>query len=461
MDSNPARERRNARFADGIAARGARTGMSSGLVTAGTLTRVVGLTLEARGCPVALGTSCELDTGHGSPVDAEVVGFEADKIYLMPRGATAHLQPGARVTPAARRAEVPQGQGLLGRVLNADGHPLDQLGRLRGIRHGQLRVPPINPLLRAPVDQPLDVGVRSINAVLSLARGQRIGLFAGAGVGKSSLLGMMTRHTSAEVTVVALIGERGREVQEFVQHTLGEEGLKNAVVVAAPADSPPLTRVRAAYMATAIAEGFRDDGAQVLLLMDSLTRFAQAQREIGLAVGEPPTTRGYPPSVFTHLPQLIERAGNAESGRGSISAIYTVLVEGDDLNDPVGDHARAILDGHIVLSRDLADAGMYPAIDVEKSVSRLANVVQTPEQQHDARELRALISAWRRNQELIAIGAYKAGSDQRTDRALAHLQSIEDFLRQGPTEACSLQQARSELHALVSSVMDHDLQPTA
>ncbi len=449
---------RNARLADNLAARGARTGSSSGLRKSGRLVRVVGLTLEARGIAASMGTPCDVETDGGGTVEAEVVGFEGDRIFLMPRGPIGRLRPGARVTPTLNKAEVPQGEGLLGRVINADGEPLDGKGRLRHVRHGQLRVPPINPLLRAPVTQPLDVGVRSINSVLSLARGQRVGLFAGAGVGKSSLLGMMTRHTSAQVTVVALIGERGREVREFVQDTLGPEGLKQAVVVAAPADAPPLTRVRAAYMATAIAEGFRDDGCDVLLLMDSLTRFAQAQREIGLAVGEPPATRGYPPSVFTHLPQLIERAGNADSGGGSISAIYTVLVEGDDLNDPVADSARAILDGHIVLARQMADAGIFPAVDIERSVSRLATVVQTPEQRAAAVELRSLISAWNRNRDLISIGAYQKGSDARTDRAVELWGQIEQFLRQGVNEPCSLEQSRAQLQKLVGIPVDRELQ---
>lgn len=450
---------RSARLADNLAARGARTGASSGLRKSGRLVRVVGLTLEAHGLTVPMGTPCEVETDGGGKVEAEVVGFEGERIFLMPRGPIGRLRAGARVTPSLNRAEVPQGEGLLGRVVNADGEPLDGKGRLRHVRYGSLRVPPINPLLRAPVTQPLDVGVRSINSVLSLARGQRVGLFAGAGVGKSSLLGMMTRHTAAQVTVVALIGERGREVREFVQDTLGEAGLRHAVVVAAPADAPPLTRVRAAYMATAIAEGFRDDGCDVLLLMDSLTRFAQAQREIGLAVGEPPATRGFPPSVFTHLPQLIERAGNADIGGGSISAIYTVLVEGDDLNDPVADNARAILDGHIVLSRQMTDAGIYPAVDIERSISRLANVVQTPEQRAAALELRGLIAAWRRNQDLIAIGAYKSGSDPKTDRAIALWPAIEAFMRQGADDACSLERSREDLVRLLRSAAERELQP--
>lgn len=457
MEAEVAISTRNSQFADHLAARGARTGTSSGLRTSGRLIRVVGLTLEARGVTVSMGTPCEVETDGGGSIEAEVVGFEGDRIFLMPRGPIGRLRPGARVTPSLTRAEVPQGEGLLGRVIDADGVPLDGRGRLKGIRYGNLRVPPINPLLRAPISKALDVGVRSINSVLSLARGQRIGLFAGAGVGKSSLLGMMTRHTSAQVTVVALIGERGREVREFVQDTLGPAGLEHAVVVAAPADAPPLTRVRAAYMATAIAEGFRDDGCDVLLLMDSLTRFAQAQREIGLAVGEPPATRGYPPSVFTHLPQLIERAGNADSGGGSISAIYTVLVEGDDLNDPVADNARAILDGHIVLSREMADSGIYPAVDIERSVSRLAQVVQTDEQKRAAQELRGLVAAWRRNQDLIAIGAYKSGSDMRTDRAIALWDQIEAFLRQSIEEPCALEQSRQGLQQLLNPV-DRELQ---
>ncbi|MEO6171433.1 MAG: FliI/YscN family ATPase, partial [Lysobacter sp.] len=343
---------------------------SLGMAREGVLRRAVGLTLEASGCSAPLGSRCRVETSGGRWVDAEVVGFSGDRTFLMPTADLAGLLPNARVVTTRQRGEVAVGEGLLGRVIDSDGVPLDGRGPLRPESWVGLGGQIINPLTREPITRSLDVGVRAINALLPIGRGQRIGLFAGSGVGKSTLLGMMTRYTAADVIVVGLVGERGREVRDFVEATLGEEGMRRAVVVAAPADRPPLARLHGALRATAIAEWYRDQGLHVLLLMDSLTRFAQAQREIGLSVGEPPTTRGYPPSVFAKLPQLVERAGNGTEGGGSITAFYTVLTEGDDQQDPIADSARAILDGHIVLSRRLAEQGHYPAIDIEASISR-------------------------------------------------------------------------------------------
>ena len=320
----------------------------SSLVVEGRLTRMVGMTLEAVGCSVNIGERCHIETINGKLEEAEVVGFTMDKIYLMPIGSIQGLGPGARVIPTHRAAEIPVGDALLGRVLDGQGNPIDGHGPVLCHESRPLASQPINPLNRQPVEESLDVGVRSINSVLTVGRGQRMGLLAGSGVGKSVLLGMMTRFTEAEVIVVGLIGERGREVKEFIEQILGAEGLKRSVVVAVPADNSPLMRLQGAMSATTIAEYFRDQGKDVLLLMDSLTRFCQAQREVALAIGEPPATKGYPPSVFAMLPQLVERAGNGESGGGSITAFYTVLAEGDDQQDPIVDAARAILDGHLV-----------------------------------------------------------------------------------------------------------------
>jgi flagellum-specific ATP synthase len=345
------------------------------------------------------------------------------------------------------------GEGLLGRVIGADGSPLDGLGPLDAGEHASLKREPINPMARKPIDAPLDVGVRAINALLTVGRGQRLGLFAGSGVGKSTLLGMMTRYTNADVVVVGLIGERGREVKEFVEQTLGEEGRRRAVIVAAPADAPPLKRLRGAQYATAIAEWFRDRGQRVLLLMDSLTRYAQAQREIALAIGEPPATKGYPPSVFAMMPALVERAGNDADGRGSITAFYTVLTEGDDYrHDPIADAARAILDGHIVLSRDLAEAGHYPAIDIEASISRVMPAVVTREQLRCAQRFRQVYSAYRQQRDLIAVGAYQKGSDPQVDQAIEMWPQLRGFLQQEVDEPITLEQAIGNLAELAEQV---------
>jgi len=410
-----------------------RAGQSLPLVVAGKLTRMVGLTLEAVGCQAAIGDRCVIESTHGSPIEAEVVGFHDDRLYLMPIGELQGLGPNAKVVPAHTACNVPVGPQLLGRVLDGAGQPLDGRGPVQAERRVALTGRPINPLARAPIRDPLDVGVGAINALLSVGRGQRMGLFAGSGVGKSVLLGMMTRYTNADVIVVGLIGERGREVKEFVQNILGKEGLGRAVVVATPADTSPLMRMHGAMLATSIAEYFRDQGKQVLLLMDSLTRFAQAQREIALAIGEPPATKGYPPSVFARLPQLVERAGTGDRG-GSITAFYTVLAEGDDQNDPIADSARAILDGHIVLSRELAEAGHYPAIDVEASISRVMVDIVAPEHERAARRFKQVYSSYRQNRDLISVGAYQRGSDARVDEAIAMYPRLSQFLQQNMRE---------------------------
>jgi len=395
----------------------------------GSLTRMVGLALEASGCQAAVGDVCDLLNGDGTKVEAEVVGFAGDKLFLMPTGEVHGLAPAARVVPRQRAGSVRVGPGLLGRIIDGTGAPLDGLGPLNVDESAKLLGQPINPLARHPIDTPLDVGVRSINALLTVGRGQRIGLFAGSGVGKSVLLGMMARYTSADVIVVGLIGERGREVKEFVERILGKEGRRRSVVVASPADNPPLIRLHGAWLATSIAEYFRERGLSVLLIMDSLTRFAQAQREIGLAIGEAPATKGYPPSVFARLPALVERAGNA-TGRGSITAFYTVLTEGDDNQDPIADAARAILDGHVVLSRRIAEAGQYPAIDVEASVSRVMQEIIPAEHQELVRRLRQTLSIYQQHRDLINIGAYQKGSDARIDAAIELWPAIQKFLMQ-------------------------------
>ncbi len=421
---------RNRLWAGRIERLGDRLGDSRGLVVEGKLTRMVGLTLEAVGCRAAIGGQCDVINAAGERIEAEVVGFSGESLYLMPTGDIRGLEPDARVVPAGRISEARVGNELLGRVIDGSGRPLDGKAMPHLARRWPLDGGYINPLSRAPIREPLDVGIRAINALLSVGRGQRLGLFAGSGVGKSVLLGMMTRFTDADVVVVGLIGERGREVKEFIDNILGEQGLQRAVVVAVPADQPPLRRMHGAMLATAIAEYFRDQGKQVLLLMDSLTRFAQAQREIGLAINEPPATKGYPPSVFAKLPQLVERAGNGDRGGGSITAFYTVLAEGDDQNDPIADAARAILDGHIVLSRRLAESGHYPAIDIEASVSRAMNEIADRRQIVAAREFKQLYSLYQQNRDLISVGAYEAGSNDQIDLAIGAMPSLRKFLHQ-------------------------------
>lgn len=427
---------------------------SMGLAREGVLRRAVGLTLEASGCSAPLGSRCRVETHGGVWVDAEVVGFSGDRTFLMPSAHLEGLLPNARVVPSRQRGEVAVGEGLLGRVIDSDGVPLDGRGPIRAENWVGLAGASINPLMREPITRSLDVGVRAINALLPIGRGQRVGLFAGSGVGKSTLLGMMTRFTAADVIVVGLIGERGREVRDFVEATLGEEGLRRAVVVAAPADRPPLARLHGALRATAIAEWYRDQGLHVLLLMDSLTRYAHAQREIGLSVGEPPTTRGYPPSVFAKLPALVERAGNGADGRGSITAFYTVLTEGDDQQEPIADAARAILDGHIVLTRRIADAGQYPAIDVEVSVSRVMQEITDAPWRERIRKLKRLMAAYNAQRDLIAIGAYQRGNDPVVDEALARWPAILNFLGQDVSEAADVAASREALARLLDDIRE-------
>jgi flagellum-specific ATP synthase len=419
------------------------------LIVEGKLSRMVGLTLEAVGCRAAIGSRCRIETKNGRSIEAEVVGFSGSRVYLMPTGELHGLEPDCRVIPLGKNSLARVGFGLLGRVLDGAGNPLDDKGPLKADTQISLNGTPINPLSRKPIREPLDVGVRAINSLLCVGRGQRMGLFAGTGVGKSILLGMMTKFTTADIVVVGLIGERGREVNEFVQKILGEDGLKRSVVVATPADCPPLMRVHGALYATSIAEYFRDQGLDVLLLMDSLTRFAQAHREIALAIDEPPATKGYPPSVFAKLPHLVERAGNANVGGGSITAFYTVLAEGDDTNDPIADAARGVLDGHIVLSRSLAESGHFPAIDIEASVSRVMPDIVDGEHLQMARDVRRLYSLYQQNRDLISVGAYQPGSDRRIDQAIDKNPAIVDFLQQDMDEAVDFDNSLDDLAHLL------------
>jgi flagellum-specific ATP synthase len=494
--------------ADRLAARGQRwqqyladlpafAGQPQPLATAGRLLRVTGLVLEASGVRVPVGSLCSVfaagsgnNSGNSSgnntaphsaphPVMAEVVGFSGDRAFLMPMGDIHGLASGATVLPQAapsvslrfgndgahpwRRSEdrglhLPMGAGLLGRVVDSHGHPLDRLGPLQDVMPEPMARRPINAMDRDPVRLALDTGVRAINAMLTVGRGQRIGLFAGTGVGKSVLLGMMARYTQADVIVVGLVGERGREVKEFIEDILGDEGRARSVVVAAPADAPPLLRMQGASYATAVAEHFRDRGQHVLLLMDSLTRYAMAQREIALAIGEPPATKGYPPSCFSKLTQLVERSGNGQAGMGSITAFYTVLSEGDDPQDPIADAARGILDGHIVLSRELAEAGHYPAIDVEKSVSRVMTSVASKPHIQAARKLRQMLSKVNKAQDLIQIGAYQSGHDAELDNAVRLQPAMVGLLQQDMFEAASLSAACEQLMAVVESGLQTGLQ---
>jgi flagellum-specific ATP synthase len=436
----------------------------------GSLTRVAGLVMEAVGLRLAVGSGCTVLMPNGNRVEAEVVGFHGDRLYLMPTDDIFGLSPGAKVIPwesatilpapgapelprrraADRVRHFPVGDGLLGRVVDGAGRPLDGLGPLTAAREAPLVNKTINPLDREPIRQVLDVGVRAINALLTVGRGQRMGLFAGSGVGKSVLLGMMARYTSADVIVVGLIGERGREVKEFIEQSLGPEGLARSVVVAAPADTWPLMRLQGASYATSIAEYFRDQGKNVLLIMDSLTRYAMAQREIALAIGEPPATKGYPPSVFAKLPQLVERTGNGATGGGSITAFYTVLTEGDDQQDPIADSARAILDGHVVLSRQLAESGHYPAIDIEASISRAMTSLISPEYFEQVRAFKQLYSRYQRSRDLISVGAYAHGNDPLLDKAILLHPRLEAFLQQGIFERAEHTESAARLTALLA-----------
>jgi flagellum-specific ATP synthase len=435
----------------------------------GKLTRVAGLVMETVGLRLPVGSTCLIEQSDVGSVEAEVVGFHGDHLFLMPISDVHGLRPGASVTPleptrgrprigdtepastASEGKRLPVGDLLLGRVVDGAGRPLDGLGPLVHAPTRSLQSRPFNPIEREPIVSTLDTGIRAINALLTVGRGQRLGLFAGSGVGKSVLLGMMARYTDADVIVVGLIGERGREVKEFIEQILGPEGRARAVVVAAPADVPPLLRMQGATYATAIAEHFRDQGRHVLLIMDSLTRYAMAQREIALAIGEPPATKGYPPSVFARLPQLVERAGNGTAGGGSITAFYTVLTEGDDQQDPIADSARAILDGHIVLSRALAEQGHYPAIDIEASISRAMHGLVPAAHADRARRFKQLYSRFQRNRDLINVGAYVAGSDPLLDQAIVLAPRMEAFLRQDISANVAHANALRDLEALLGA----------
>jgi len=414
---------------------------------AGEVVRVVGLVVESIGPRARVGEVCELRLGSGQLLPVEVVGFRDGRLLTVPLGDTAGIRPGDRIISRGADLAVPVGEALLGRVVDALGRPIDGLGPVHTPHLASLRPPALNPLDREPISTPVSVGVRAIDAMLTCGRGQRLGLFGGSGVGKSTLLGMMARGTEADVVVLGLVGERGRELRAFLDHDLGPAGLERSVVVVSTSDSPALLRIRAAYTATAIAEYFREAGKNVLLMMDSVTRFAMAQREVGLAAGEPPTAKGYPPSVFASLPALLERAGNLQ-GRGSITAVYSVLVEGDDTNEPISDAVRGILDGHVVLSRDLAGRNHYPAIDVLHSISRTMPDVTDEAHRTKAGQVREWIGTLRDSEDLLSVGAYVAGSNPRIDAALARRDAIDAFLRQSADTCCGFADALSSLMTL-------------
>lgn len=442
---------RNQRWASALAAGRKRLDGLRPIIAEGKLTRMVGLTLEAVGVQANIGARCVVKNPDGSELEAEVVGFNGERLYLMSTGDIRGIGPNSRVVPTGRVYEAPVGEKLLGRVIDGTGQPLDGKGDL--VTDGRMPLTGnfINPMARQPIKEPLDVGVRAINAMLTVGRGQRMGLFAGSGVGKSVLLGMMTRFTNADVIVVGLIGERGREVKEFIENILGPEGRARSVVVAAPADNPPVMRLHGAAMATSIAEYFRDKGKNVLLLMDSLTRVAMAQRELALAIGEPPATKGYPASVFAKIPQLVERAGNGDARGGSITAFYTVLTEGDDQQDPIADSARAILDGHVVLARRLAEAGHYPAIDIEASISRVMTEIVDDEHQDAARRFKKIYATFEEHRDLISVGAYQRGSDPRVDEAIQIQPRLMQFLQQNMNEAHDIKESVAGLKELMQN----------
>lgn len=412
----------------------------------GRVTRVLGLNFECEGLDAAIGDAVRIDIGTNR-VTGEVVALHGHSLVCMPFGELKGVRAGDPVEPAGRPPAIPVGYELLGRVLDGLGRPLDGGRPLDDLPHVGVDGEPPHPLARQRVESPVHLGVRVLDTLVPCGRGQRVGIFAGSGVGKSSLLSMVARGTTADVSVIALIGERGREVREFLENDLGPEGLARSVVVVATSDQPALVRLRAAFVATRLAEWFRDEGADVLLMMDSITRFCMAQREVGLSAGEPPATRGYPPSVFALLPRLLERAGAGE--RGSITGLYTVLVEGDDMNEPIGDAARSILDGHIVLSRTLASAGHYPCVEVLDSVSRVAGAITTPAQQAAATEFRRLLAAWRDVQDLVEIGAYVPGANPLADRAIERRATMNEFLRQGMDEVADPGQSWAALANIV------------
>lgn len=410
----------------------------------GKITQIIGLTIESQGPDVRIGELCSIYPAHSQiPIQAEVVGIRENKVLLMPLGEVREIGPGCDVVASGKQLMVKAGQQLLGRILDGLGQPMDGKPLPLGLEDVPTHASPPNPLNRPRIQSPLSVGVRTIDGLLTMGKGQRMGIFAGSGVGKSTLLGMISRNTSADVNVIALIGERGREVLDFIEQNLGEEGLKKSVVIVATSDQPALIRIKGALLATSIAEYFRDQGKDVLLVMDSVTRFAMAQREIGLAIGEPPTTKGYTPSVFAMLPQLLERAGTGP--KGSISAIYTVLVDGDNMNEPIADAVRGILDGHIVLNRTIGGKGIFPAIDVLNSASRVMTEITSAEHLNAVRNFKKLLASFHEAEDLINIGAYKKGSNRDIDMAIRNKPQIDEFLRQGIYETSLLEDTQSFL----------------
>ncbi|MBU0995519.1 MAG: FliI/YscN family ATPase [Proteobacteria bacterium] len=413
----------------------------------GKIVKNVGLIAEAQGLRLSIGSICKIENDQGEKILSEVVGFRDKRVLLMPYGDTMGIRPGSSVSLVDKNPKAGVGNGYLGRVINGMGRPIDGLGPVKPDHEYPLYGTPINPMDRRQITEVMDVGVKAINAMVTLGRGQRVAIMSGSGVGKSVLMGMMTRHTEADVTIIGLIGERGREVKDFVENNLGKEGLKKAVVIAATSDSPPLVRMRGAYLSTAMAEYFRDQGKNVLLIIDSITRFAMSSRDVGLAAGEPPTSRGYTPSFFVKIPILLERAGTVHN-KGSITGIYTVLVEGDDLNDPVGDTVRSIVDGHIVLSRKLANRAHYPAIDVLESVSRVMRDVSDGGHMKARDALVNIMATYRDAEDMITIGAYVDGSDKTIDRAKKLMPKINEFLRQDISRQCPIGMSISELQVL-------------
>jgi flagellum-specific ATP synthase len=408
----------------------------------GKITQIIGLTIESQGPDVRIGELCYIyPSQSNTPIQAEVVGIKENKVLLMPLGEVRSIGPGCDVVASGKPIMVKAGHQLLGRILDGLGQPIDGKPLPVGLEEVPTYTQPPNPLNRPRIHAPLGVGVRTIDGLLTMGKGQRMGIFAGSGVGKSTLLGMISRNTTADVNVIALIGERGREVLDFIEENLGEEGLKKSVVIVATSDQPALIRIKGALTATSIAEYFRNQGKDVLLVMDSVTRFAMAGREIGLAIGEPPTTKGYTPSVFAMLPQLLERAGTGPNG--SISAIYTVLVDGDDMNEPIADAVRGILDGHIVLNRAIAGKGIFPAIDVLNSSSRVMTEITTNDHQCGAKNFKKLLAAYKEAEDLINIGAYKKGSNREIDLAIRFKSLMDNFLHQGVFEPSQLEEAES------------------
>ena len=424
--------------------------MSTAINSIGRITKVVGLVTEAIGPSSRLGSICDIyPRGDLSKVMAEVLGFRDNKVLLMPLGEIRGISPGSRVVAKQQNAAIRVGEGLLGRVIDGLGNTIDGKGPIVTDKEYAIYTNPMNPLLRKRIRKPIDMGIRAINGLLTIGCGQRIGIFAGSGVGKSVLLGMVARKTNADVNVIALIGERGREVNEFIEKELGKDGLKRSVVVVATSDQLPLIRMRGAFIATAIAEYFRDQGKQVILMMDSVTRFAMAQREVGLATGEPPTTKGYTPSVFTLLPRLLERAGTS-SNHGTITGLYSVLVEADDMNEPIADAVRSILDGHIVLSRDLSIRNHYPAIDVLNSVSRVMDDITSSKHRINSNKLKETLSTYKKAEDLINIGAYVSGSNAKIDYAIDMIDKINCYLKQDVAENVSFEESIAQLERLFS-----------